>query len=545
MEADLRRARAAVPRAGRDLLDLAAPLPRARHPRRHEGHAARAATAPAPAWTPRSSRTSAAATRRARAGRREDGRARQSAATARAATARAAVGTAAATAADPPAAGAGPAPSAPSGRAPGRATATAPAPAPGSRSTERPSRSVPPPSRRRCVATGRDARPATVAAAAVARRGAATRHRAADGGAAADGPATARPRRLKPAVRQDRRVTNRRRTSGRRRATDGAPVDGQRSCRRDRTRSDAALARYADRPAAPPARLLRGASPSSCVGAGHRRRRRLVARRGRARDAAHRRPAPPASRSSSPVGRAAARRWRTTDRLADRRPAVGRHGRHLLRHTVRRTRRPHRRATWSYTRTDRTVCTAGQVGGTTIAVFEIRGNCDEVDALHSGTGSRRWTRTLDMDGSPLNGRPAFQRRRSRCMVTHRRSAIYAIDPATGYNRWTYHRYGCHDRRRGAGHGRRADQPDLLDRESCCRTRSSAAAGRSCSCATRDAGDSDDKSKDNADKIMWITRRQHAAVPVSADAVVSAATPDGSRLHPARPGTGKAARRARR
>ena len=61
LEADLRQARPAVPRAGRDLLDLAAPLPRTRHPARGDRARCRAPSAPAPAWTPSSSRTSAAA----------------------------------------------------------------------------------------------------------------------------------------------------------------------------------------------------------------------------------------------------------------------------------------------------------------------------------------------------------------------------------------------------------------------------------------------------------------------------------------------------
>ena len=97
----------------------------------------------------------------------------------------------------------------------------------------------------------------------------------------------------------------------------------------------------------------------------------------------------------------------STGPAGDRHPAAGRHGRHVL-GAHRRGRNARTGATtWSYTRTDRTVCTAAQLDGTTIAIYAVHGNCDEVTALDSGTGRRTWTRTLDKDGMPLNGRPTY------------------------------------------------------------------------------------------------------------------------------------------
>ena len=59
LEADLRQARPAVPRAGRDVLHVAAPLPRTGHPDGGEGHAAARPTERAQDLAPSSSKTSA------------------------------------------------------------------------------------------------------------------------------------------------------------------------------------------------------------------------------------------------------------------------------------------------------------------------------------------------------------------------------------------------------------------------------------------------------------------------------------------------------
>ncbi|MBN9619611.1 MAG: hypothetical protein J0H43_07750, partial [Actinobacteria bacterium] len=97
--------------------------------------------------------------------------------------------------------------------------------------------------------------------------------------------------------------------------------------------------------------------------------------------------------------------WRSGDHAAMGNPfwrgTVVTFGRHAVRGRVART----GAITWSYTRTDRTVCTAAQTQGATVVVYRDSGNCDELTALDSGTGARRWTRTLDEDGMPVNGTP--------------------------------------------------------------------------------------------------------------------------------------------
>lgn len=97
--------------------------------------------------------------------------------------------------------------------------------------------------------------------------------------------------------------------------------------------------------------------------------------------------------------------------------------------------------TWSYTRDDRTVCTAAQIGGVTLAVFELDGDCTQVTAVDSETGARKWTRTLDKDGQPLLGHPAYQVGEYTLMLTTP-TVIYAVDPASGLDRWVFGQQGC-------------------------------------------------------------------------------------------------------
>ncbi len=182
--------------------------------------------------------------------------------------------------------------------------------------------------------------------------------------------------------------------------------------------------------------------------------------------------------------------------------------------------------TWVYTRTDRTVCTALQAGGTTIAIYANSGNCDEVSAFYSGTGRRRWTRTLDMDGMPLDGRPGYQVTPTTWLV-YSGSVIYAIDPVTGYNRWTYTRYGCHIDRVVLG------AAGALISQSCsaqvtCANVKFCARGPQLMLRDGNAGESD-KAKPNADQVKWADIGDRA-VPVSADGVLSAVDPDGRTLH---------------
>lgn len=139
--------------------------------------------------------------------------------------------------------------------------------------------------------------------------------------------------------------------------------------------------------------------------------------------------------------------WTNTDTTAIGTPyyrgTVVTHDRHTVRGRGARTGRP----TWSYTRTDRAVCTAIQVDGVTIAVYKLHGNCDELTALDSGTGARKWTRTLDKDSAELNGPVTYSVRSDNVMFVSR-SAIYSISPSGdnqgggGLDHWTFHHLGC-------------------------------------------------------------------------------------------------------
>jgi outer membrane protein assembly factor BamB len=232
--------------------------------------------------------------------------------------------------------------------------------------------------------------------------------------------------------------------------------------------------------------------------------------------------------------------WRATDRAAlgypQWRGTVVTYSRHTVGGRDART----GARTWSYTRTDRDVCTAVQVPivgarrGTTIAIYANHGNCDEVSAFDSGTGQRRWTRTLDMDGMPVNGVPSLQATPSTLVVaTH--AVVYAIDPDTGYNRWTYQRFGCRIGRVVLG------TMGALISQTCsdlvrCKDVKFCGAGPQLLLRDGSAG-RDDDAKPNADKIKW-NLLGDTDVPVSADDVLSAANAAGTSLHVLDPAHGQ-------
>ncbi len=208
--------------------------------------------------------------------------------------------------------------------------------------------------------------------------------------------------------------------------------------------------------------------------------------------------------------------WRSTDQLAIGSPLYGGTVITYSERTVGGRDAHTGKRTWSYTRTDRVVCTAAQLGGTTIAVYRVNGNCDEVSAFASDTGERRWTRTLDMDGMPLNGRPVYQWTPFTLMITSP-SVIYAIDPVSGYNRWTYSRTGCRIGRAVLGSGgalvsQNCSHPDCAAQKFC---------GPGVQLFLRDpsAGRSDD-SKTNPDQIKW-NHLGDTRLPAAAGIVIAA------------------------
>lgn len=216
--------------------------------------------------------------------------------------------------------------------------------------------------------------------------------------------------------------------------------------------------------------------------------------------------------------------WRTDDATATGDPVWGgtvvTHDAHTVRGRDART----GAQTWSYTRTDRVVCDAVQTAGTTIAVFLHKGNCDEVTALDSGTGARRWTRTLDENGQPLDGRPAIDVNQYTILLTTPQ-VIYAIDPGSGIDRWVYGQQGCHIASAVLGStgvliSQNCSQPDCTGRKFC-------GTGPQLLLRDGNAARTDDD-KANPDHIIW-NLVGNGDVPASADTVVTALRPGGTGL----------------
>jgi outer membrane protein assembly factor BamB len=229
---------------------------------------------------------------------------------------------------------------------------------------------------------------------------------------------------------------------------------------------------------------------------------------------------PAANPSDSP-----ALAWRTSDRMALGDPISGGTIVTYSPHTVGGRDARTGARTWSYTRTDRTICTVAQTTSTTIAVYRLHGNCDEVSAFDSDTGRRRWTRTLDKDQQPIIGVPSFQLLTYTVMITSR-TTIYAIDPVTGLDRWTYYRYGC------TITGAVLGSAGALIGQTCapsvrCKGIKYCAKGPQLFLRDGSAGNGDD-SEENADKITWF-RRGDIFRPASADAVLAALQPGGDTL----------------
>jgi outer membrane protein assembly factor BamB len=229
---------------------------------------------------------------------------------------------------------------------------------------------------------------------------------------------------------------------------------------------------------------------------------------------------PPSALPLSPPAAPPHLAWRTTDRLAIGAPQINGTVVTWSAHTVGGRDARTGARTWSYTRTDRTLCTAAQSTNTTVAVYELHGNCDQVSAFDSDTGRRRWTRTLDKDGRPIDGTPRFQMLSYTFLISSG-TTIYAIDPVTGYDRWTYYRYGCH--LDGAVLG----SAGALISQTCssavrCGGVKYCAGGPQLLLRDGSAGNADDG--DNKDRITWL-RRGALGTPVSADDVLAVLAPD--------------------
>ncbi|MDP9094149.1 MAG: hypothetical protein M3N95_14760 [Actinomycetota bacterium] len=226
-------------------------------------------------------------------------------------------------------------------------------------------------------------------------------------------------------------------------------------------------------------------------------------------------PPSPAQQSPSPLPRLA---WQSSDRTAIGTPLWGGTVVTYSSNSVRGRNARTGAMTWSYTRTDRVVCQAIQDQGVTVAIFEHGGNCDEVTGIDSGTGARKWTRTLDKDGAPVQGVPAYAVGPYTIMLTTP-SVIYAFDPSGGLDRWTYAPHNCSIN--GAALGTAGALISQTCRAPKCDGLTYCGSGPQLLLRDATAGHSDDdKDKANPDQIKWLLLG-NTDIPASADQVISA------------------------
>lgn len=159
---------------------------------------------------------------------------------------------------------------------------------------------------------------------------------------------------------------------------------------------------------------------------------------------------PPVSVSPQATHRSLARLWGTADTTAVGVPFVGGTVVTHDAHTVRGRDAESGAVTWSYTRSNRSVCAAVQSTGVTVAIYRSAGKCDELTGLDSQSGQRRWTRTLDENGEPFNGTEPYQVLGDEIMFVSP-DAIYAISNAGnqyaaggngGIDYWMFRHPGC-------------------------------------------------------------------------------------------------------
>ncbi|SHF83248.1 PQQ-like domain-containing protein [Jatrophihabitans endophyticus] len=134
-------------------------------------------------------------------------------------------------------------------------------------------------------------------------------------------------------------------------------------------------------------------------------------------------------------------RWQTSDSVALGDPQDGgvvvTYGRHSARGRNALT----GAVVWSYTRSDRTVCSVLQSGGVSVVALRGSSGCDQVTALETATGTRSWTRTLDEDAALFQG-PASLRIYNDQLVLTSRTSIYVVSVNTGVDYWVFDRPGC-------------------------------------------------------------------------------------------------------
>lgn len=88
-------------------------------------------------------------------------------------------------------------------------------------------------------------------------------------------------------------------------------------------------------------------------------------------------------------------------------------------------------ARWHYTRSDETICSVVQQDSTTIAIYQRKGNCDEVTGFVTATGVAKWFRTLSDNGiSSVTSAPNV-------VLTVTDHSVHVFDNAGGLDRWNW------------------------------------------------------------------------------------------------------------
>lgn len=221
---------------------------------------------------------------------------------------------------------------------------------------------------------------------------------------------------------------------------------------------------------------------------------------------------PPPTLSATQFAVTPHQQWHSSDTAALGYPLVGgtvvTHDEHTVRGRDART----GKQTWYYTRTDRTVCAAVQQGGVAVAVYRLKGACNELTGLDAQTGRRVWTRTVDMDGYPLLGTPVIQVTTYTILFTTP-SVIYAIDPVGGGTRYYYAPSRCTINRAVLGSG------GLLISQTChapdCSNQKFCADGVQLVLRSATLPRSDQYGSNNSDQIQWLLRGI-SDLPVAAD-----------------------------
>jgi hypothetical protein len=196
-------------------------------------------------------------------------------------------------------------------------------------------------------------------------------------------------------------------------------------------------------------------------------------------------------------------------------------------HTVRGRDGRTGKQTWSYTRTDRAVCTAIQDQGVTVAVYALHGNCDELTAVNSETGVRKWTRTLDKDGAEFDGPATFSVQPGNIMFVSRTS-IYAVADQDngGIDYWTFHHPGCTINGAVLGTGGALISQTCVN-EHCDATPKYCGNGTQLLLRQESTGTNDDAKK-NPDQIVW-NRHGSDLAPVLAGHQIAARDPSTNKL----------------